>query len=294
MLNLNSMEKESSLEKIELTKKQRKRNYDLNAIHDMNVRADKFFLQWLQGHIHTKNKNFLIVECRTGYLNAELATTAAHAHGFDDNKKVINFAKNEYANIPNVSFERIKDATKFRSDTQYDIAIAPFCINNWENRNKTLRNINKSLKIDGEFFAALSTTDNAPLYTYTAGIEFINKYITHNFIDVEKLTDYSLLSNEELTNLLKENGFEIITIKEEREKEIITRDQLHKDSKCNAEHTPLAKLIPDKKFESLLQKYIDLCIAKASSINKDTDEYTIDVFLTVVHARKTKEIDHKK
>src|SRR5260221_14547629 len=126
--SLNCME-QSSPEKIEITKKIRKSHCNIAASDKANIVADNFFLQCLQDcKIDTKNKTILDVSSRTGNIDAELAGTAVHVRGFNDNKDKIKFAQNKHGNIENISFEyfKIKETKIFKSNKKYELALDHF------------------------------------------------------------------------------------------------------------------------------------------------------------------------
>jgi 2-polyprenyl-3-methyl-5-hydroxy-6-metoxy-1,4-benzoquinol methylase len=288
---LHSMEHSS--EKIEITKRVRKSDYNAEIGDKANIIAENSFLECLQDcNIDTKNKIILDMSCRTGNIGAKLANTATQVHGLNDNKNKINFAQNKHRDIKNLSFEHIrtKETKNFKSTKQYDIAIAPFCINHWRKHTKEiLCTINKNLKMNGDFFATLSTTDNPKVFTYVAGEKLIQNHISHNF-SLEKLTNFSFLSYEELIKLLRKTGFKLIALKEHSYRESIDKDTLAKEAKCIAEGTPLANYIPDSSIKKYLDEYVNLLIEQASSIDKSKNEYTFDVFFTMLHAHKIKDL----
>jgi hypothetical protein len=74
----------------------------------------------------------------------------------------------------------------------------------------------------------------------------------------------------------------------------MNKEDIRESAKYVGRSTPLTKYIPDKKLESGLNKYADLCIEELSPVDDNKNSYTFEVLLTVVHARKIKEIDHKK
>ncbi len=294
------MEKESSLKKTEISKKISKRkDYDAYAYDNikMNIEVENTVLQWFQDcNIDTTEKTILNMDCNTGNINARLAETAKYVHGISESKNFINFVLNKHTNAiqdGKLSFEYVKTKNFESNPQQYDIAIT-CSMNNWKTHSENiLRKVNKGLKPNGDFFAVLLTSDNPEIYSYVAAQKFIKKHIS-SYLNLAKLTGWSPLSKEALISLFTTTGFEIITLENQSCKRTMTKDDIRESAKYVGKSTPLAKYIPDKKLESGLNKYADLCIEELQCVDKDKDEYTFEVLLTVVHARKTQEIDNKK
>ncbi len=294
------MEKESSLEKIEVTKKlDMRKDYDAYAYDKikMNIEVENSILQWFQDrNIDTTEKTILNMDCNTGNINATLAEIAKYVHGISESKNFINFALNKHTNAiqdGKLSFEYIKTKAFESEPQQYDIVMT-CSMNNWRtNSEKILSKINRSLKPNGDFFAVLLTSDNPEVYSYVAAQKFIKKHVC-SYLNLAKLTGWSLLSHENLRTLLEKTGFEIIILGEQSWKKTMNKEDIRESAKYVGRSTPLAKYIPNKHLESGLNKYADLCIEELQCIDKDKDEYALEVLLTVVHARKIKEIDDKK
>jgi 2-polyprenyl-3-methyl-5-hydroxy-6-metoxy-1,4-benzoquinol methylase len=297
--HINSMEPQPS-EKTEITKKLHKRkDYDAYAYDNikMNIEVENDLLQWFQDRkIDIKGKTILNMDCCTGNINAAFADTAQHVHGISESKNFINLAQSKYENAiksGKLSFECMKAKKIELTPNMYDIVMT-HSMNNWStDSKKILHNINKSLKPNGDFFAILSTRNNPEMYSYLAAQKFIKKHVC-SYLDLEKLIAYSRLSQEELIDLFTITGFTIITLKEQSLQKPMSKDDIRESAKYVGRSTPLAKYIPDKKLESGLNKYADLCVEELPCIDKDKNEYMFTAFLTVVHARKIKEINHNK
>jgi 2-polyprenyl-3-methyl-5-hydroxy-6-metoxy-1,4-benzoquinol methylase len=294
------MEKEPSLEKTKINKKINKRkDYDAYAYDSikMNIEVENTVLQWFQDrNIDTTEKTILDMDCNTGNIDARLAETAKYVHGISKSKNFINFALNKHNSAiqdGKLSFEYVK-TKNFESDSQkYDIAIT-CSMNTWKtNTEHILHTINKGLKPNGDFFAVLLTSDNPEIYSYVAAQKFIKKYVC-SYLNLAKLTGWSPLSKEALITLFTTTGFEIVTLEDQSCKRTMTKEDIRESAKYVGRNTPLTKYIPDKKLESGLNKYADLCIEELQCVDKDKDEYTFEALLTVVHARKIKETDNKK
>ncbi len=89
----------------------------------------------------------LDIGCGTGKTTADCAKKlkSGSVHGFDISQDMINFAKKEYKEIPNLSFEQ-RDVVAWRTKKKYDFAYSILCLHWVPDQPKALRKIAKSLK----------------------------------------------------------------------------------------------------------------------------------------------------
>ncbi|HLW72597.1 MAG TPA: class I SAM-dependent methyltransferase [Candidatus Babeliales bacterium] len=266
------------------------REWPAQAYDEGNRRQTSAFLHFLEtNNIKVDGLDILDVGCGTGTLSAIYASTAQHVHGFDASKNMIDFAQNKYGHIKNLSFEHCF-AEDFKSEKLHQLALASFCIHWFEDKKQAFQRINESLQPNSEFFAAVSTNDIPKPLTLAVCLEMVEAIDwLRNIVSEKNLTDLtgaSYPSQEELSTMIKDAGFNILKCEEQSfSYTIANRDELKKVHWPIISTRPIVKYIPDIRIQPFFENFIDRVIEKLQK-NKDG---SFDGILraTIVHARKT-------
>src|SRR4030095_9617245 len=275
------MEKQIEDIKLEL------REWDAKSYDEGNWLQTNAFLHFLKNNkIITENRTILDAGCGTGKIAARLAKKARSVHGFDASNNMITVARINHKNITNVTFEQCF-AEEFTSQKLYQLGIMSSCFHWFQNKEKALQRIYKSLEIDGEFFADIHTTqDPVPLNLtvfnemkndITAVQEYFNNYPS-------KPCDNSYLSLNELKEMLCNTGFDIIKAEIQSFNCIMTKKEFRKFQLPIAKSRPGIKNIPEATFNKFFAIFIDRCLSKLEKSNNNTYKYPFTT--TIVHARK--------
>jgi len=244
--------------------------------------------------INFTNKTILDVGCGTGNITAMLAQTAYCVHGIDASKNMIEYAQT-HENRDNLTFEHCF-AEDFITDKKYDCALSIFCLHWIKDKQKAFESINKSLKINGEFFGTIFTSsDPTPL-----GIAVFKKLIdtlqpTCSFLQNTTMTPESslnryILSDEENKEIMEKSGLEIITYEKKSPQHIFkNREELAAFQRPVAMTRPIFKQLLEENREWLFNEYIDAFLAKLEKDENDHYVYQGNL-TTVIHARKVAEI----
>src|SRR5579863_4924306 len=160
------------------------------------------------------HKRVLDIGCGTGNISAKIAEKAAWVHGIDASKNMIDYAQKIYGDIPNLSFEYCF-AENFATKEPYDTAVTFFCIHWIKDKNKALKNINQSLKENGDFFGTYqSTLDPEPFHltVFKEMLPTVSTILPYvKGISEKQSVDFFVVSDEEFKKLLENNGFELIS-----------------------------------------------------------------------------------
>jgi trans-aconitate methyltransferase len=266
------------------------REWDAQAYDEGNTIQTEAFLQFLATNkINFTDRTILDVACGTGKIAARLASRAAHIHGFDASKNMIDFAQKQYGTIENLSFEQ-SFAEDFSSQRLYQLAFASCCIHWFYNQKRAFQHIHGSLEHGGDFFATVQTRDNPTPPELIAAQEMIEgmainkayKYFAGK--DLIDLTECTLPSAEELKNMLESVGFTILKSEQQSYFFAMTKDEVKKTERPIVFSRPIMKYIPNILAESLFNDYIDIYLSKLQKVGDD--KYLEQIITTVVHARK--------
>ena len=132
---------------------------DYHTKSDSQYKAGKALIEQL----HLKgNERVLDVGCATGRTTNECAKRlpSGSVLGIDVSKEVISFAQNEYANIPNVSFQCM-DAASTPFDEEFDFIYSFYCLHWVPNQSEAIKKIAQSLKPGGNALLLISSPCNA-------------------------------------------------------------------------------------------------------------------------------------
>jgi trans-aconitate methyltransferase len=278
------------LNAMELSTPQREpREWDAQAYHDGNDFQTTAFLHFIEtNNIKIENRTILSAGCGTGKIESLLAEKTTHIHGFDASKNMIDFAKEKYGHIKNLSFEHCF-AEDFQTQNLKQLALASFCLHWVADKKQAFQRIHDSLEINGEFFANVRTNDNLPIEIIIATemMPFITKVVS--FVTdktVLELSGSSYPSHKEWNDMLQETGFEIIKSEKQFFNHAITADELTALQWPQISSRPIIKYIPDMFIQPLFKNYIDRYLAKLEKTddNKFLDKYSA----VIIHARKIK------
>jgi len=266
------------------------REWDAQAYDEGNKLQTSTFLHFLKTYnIKTEQLTILDVGCGTGKITAQLAEKATHIHGFDASKNMIDFARNKYGHLKNVSFEHAF-AEDFTSPNLKQLALASYCIHWFEDKKQAFQRIHDSLEIGGEFFATIKTSDNPlPMNLIVATemmplVETMVSFATGK--SLLELIGSSYPSHEEFNAMLCETGFEIIKSEEQSFDCIMDEDELRKLQWPIVSSRPIVKYIPDIFVQSLFENFMNRYIEKLPKTNNG--KFLEKIFTTIIHARKIK------
>jgi SAM-dependent methyltransferase len=274
------------------------REWDAKAYDETSIIKKPSFLDFLKNNnIEIKNCTILSAGCGTGRIEAKLAKKASHVHGFDASQHMIEYAQKTYGHNKNLSFE-LCCAENFTSQELYNLTIASSSIHWFGDKKKALQHISDSLQVNGVFFALVPTTDNPKpisLIVATEVIAYLQNIITsHPEKDLPSLTGQddqsivgcSYISHNDLNNILKETGFEIIKSEEQSFDCIMSEDDIKRTHWSIFSSRPFIKLLPDDLVQDLFKKFI---VSYTSKLSKTGDEKFLDkIYTTLIHARKIK------
>ena len=165
-------------------------------------------LKEVQEFLKDKKGNILDLGCGTGRNFVKINGTI---YGVDFSEQMLKYAKN-YAEKNNIKIKLIKDNItnlQFKNDF-FDSAIfiaVMQCIETSENREKSLRELLRVLKPDGE--ALISVWDYDQKRFKNSEKE---SFISWNYNEKEYLRYYYLYEKKEFLNLLGKVGFKIVKI----------------------------------------------------------------------------------
>lgn len=144
-------------------------NYELEALADLTIRneAERWVPKFMYPSIETEHlsrykfalnyvsgKNVLDIACGSGYGSYLLAKegNASHVTACDINESALRYGNHRYAHANVVrSYE---DATKYRKDSHFDVAVSFETIEHLKEYDKFLDNIYHSLKPQGAFLVS--------------------------------------------------------------------------------------------------------------------------------------------
>jgi len=269
--------------------KREPREWNAEAYDEGNRLQTTTFLYFLEkNNIEITNKTILDIGCRTGTISAQLAEKATCIHGIDTNKNMIDFARNKYQHIKNLTFEHFSPEY-FTSQKQYDLALASFSIPWIEDKKQALQNIHDSLEVNGELFGIFKTTDNPQPIHFALIHEMmplIKEYLPSNAQEISNPLGSSYLSQQEYTNMLQETGFEIILNEEQSFELIMSEDELRKFQWSLFLRRPIIQELSSKDQELLFEEFMKRYLEKLPHINNE--QFLNKVIINIVHARKIK------
>src|SRR5579871_5743990 len=159
------------------------------------------------------NKTILDIGCGTGNITAMLAQTAHCVHGIDASQNMIEYAQ-AHENRDNLTFEHCF-AEDFITNKKYDCALSIFCLHWIKDKQKAFESINKSLKINGEFFGTIFTSSDpipfgiAVFKELLATLEPNCPFLQNTTASESGLNRY-VISDDESKAIIEKAGFEII------------------------------------------------------------------------------------
>ena len=145
--------------------------------------------------------------CGVGLISNEIAKMVKEVHGIDISSKMIEFAKNNAAElkIKNVNFSKATIFDNEYKNETFDVITAYSVLHLLEDPNPDVRKINKLLKPGGLFIS------ETPCLGQKKG--FVSSFLT--FLSKIKLVPkIKPLKFSDIENLLEENNFQIIEKKE--------------------------------------------------------------------------------
>jgi ubiquinone/menaquinone biosynthesis C-methylase UbiE len=282
MNNINGMEEQQII-------KREPREWNAQEYDNGNELQTTTFLNFIkENNINIKKNRILSAGCGTFKAESILAEQAEHIHGFDASKNMIDYAQNKYEHKKNISLEHCF-AEDFQSQKLYDLALASFSIHWFDNKKQALQRINNSLKLHGELFGTITTSDNPKPVNLVVFLEMLSsldwlcKFFTGKTL--ENLTGVTLISHQELETMLQETDFEIIKCKEQTsEYTFANMDALKKLYWPLVSSRPGMQFVPNVLIESLFNNFITR-IAEKLKKNED-GSFTETLYTTIIHARK--------
>lgn len=276
---------------IEQVSKPKRKPHEWNAQayadgNKMQQAANKHFIA-ING-INTKNLKIFEIGCGTGEQAEMLSHEAQHVHAIDASKNMINFAQNKYGHLKKVSFEQCF-AEDFESDELFQLALASCSFHWFQDRKQALKQINKSLEVNGEFFANIQTANHPEPFTLVVFREMLAEIplLGTWLAGCANPTGQSPLpTNEELDIMLKETGFEIIKHESQNFSWTDTKPELKKWIYPIIMSRPAVKYIPEGMREWAFDNFFERCLTKL--INNNDETYTFIHITEIVHARKVK------
>jgi ubiquinone/menaquinone biosynthesis C-methylase UbiE len=270
------------------------REWDAHAYAQGNILQETAALEFLkESTINLKNKTVLDVGCGTGNITAKIASVAQHVHGIDASKNMIEYAQKQNQNSHNLSFEHCF-AEDFTTIAPYDAALAFFSLHWVENKEDAIEKINHALKINGDFFGAITTQYESEPLDITVGLEMVpGLQSVYSFLkgkDLIKEVSVPYLTKEQFKAMLIQKGFNVISYEY---KDVVTilknKEELANFKRPLLFSRPFVQSMPSLVSEYIFNKFIDLYLTKLST-NED-GHYILPAFSsTVFHAQKTSSI----
>ena len=165
-------------------------------------------LKEVQEFLKDKKGNILDLGCGTGRNFVKINGTI---YGVDFSEQMLKYAKN-YAEKNNIKIKLIKaNITNLRfKNNFFDSAVfiaVLHCIETSENREKSLKELLRVLKLDGEAMISVWDYDQERFENSEK-----ESFISWNYNEKEYLRYYYLYEKKEFLNLLKKVGFKIVKI----------------------------------------------------------------------------------
>lgn len=279
--------------------KREAREWDAQGYDEADLQQNPSFLDFLkQNTTITKNSIILSIGCGPGKLENTLAQKAFHVDGIDASKNMINYAQKKYQRT-NLSFEHCF-AEDFIPRKAYTLAIAAFSIHWIEDKKETFKRINNSLKMNGEFFALLPTTDNPQPVSLTVAMEMLSilhnssAHVNKNLTDLTDKTAQNVIlgcsypSCEKLNNILKKTGFEIIKNEEQSFTCTMSEEDIKKTHWATFSSRPFIKQLSADRTQQLFLEFINRYKEKLTKTNDG--KFLDKTYTTLIYARKIKNL----
>lgn len=244
------------------------------------------FLQ--QNNINITNKQILDCGCGTGDTSATLAQYAAHVHGFDASKNMIDYAFTQYNNIPNLTFEH-NSAEKFTSEKLYDLAIGFFCFHWFSDKQQALKQISQSLKENGELFFTVQIKGDPRGRRFDIRTEMVAELYPHLSSSecMQEKLGRSEPTLEEIKIMLNNAGFKIISCDLQTSYVILPDRQAIEDyQRPVIMSRPFIQEMSLEKREEFFSQFIDRIMPTFEKT--DNNQFIADVTIRIIHVRKTK------
>ncbi len=265
----------SLLNGMEQQPKREAREWNAQDYANGNSFQEKMALEFLeQSNIDLFDKDVVDAGCGTGNISEIMAQKAKRVHGFDASLNMINYAREKYDNIPNLTFEHCF-AEDFNSSIKHDLVTAFFCLHWFEDREAAFQRFYENLKPGGELLGTIHTTSNKKpiaLDVFDDMFPNLKSIVTWlKSINVIQATGSSYPTDEELTTMLKEAGFKEISIEKKPLNLVFkNRDELITVERPIIMSRPLTQHIPEILLDYLFNSFIDKYIEKLEKLMKDT------------------------
>lgn len=153
-------------------------------------------------------QRILDVGCGDGKITAFIAQEFPYAQiiGIDNSGEMISFARKNFGNVPNLTFEQIS-ADQLSYDQQFDVIVSFFCLHWVNNQDKALRAIVQSASVGADILLLFSIDPDQPVLQalrYANIIEPFYDYFKNYEIPVHPL-DLQLVCS-----MLKTEGCNVI------------------------------------------------------------------------------------
>lgn len=151
-----------------------------------------------------KGEHILDVGCGTGDLAHDISNSGAHVTGIDASKSMIKVATEKY---PDIHFS-MQDGEHFSFDPQFHAVFSNAAIHWMKNQQKVVQNCYDALLPNGRFVAELGGAHN--IQSIVDAIREASERLSIPYDST--LFPWVFPTKEEMSALLKDVGFNIITI----------------------------------------------------------------------------------
>lgn len=239
-----------------------------------------------QNHINIHNRYILDVGCGTGNITAFFALHAAHVHGIDASKDMINYAQSIYGVMyQNLSFQQsfIED---FKAYNTYDLVTSFFAFQWFEDQHQALINISGCLKKGGELIATISTQEDPTPHRATIGLKLIEEF----FPESQQQSTSEKLGRKrpkrsKVKAMLEKAGFEIITCDVQSTRvTFASRTEIEDFNRPVIMSRPFIQNASDELREAFFNSYIDEILPGYE--RTESGEFIENVTITIIHTRK--------
>lgn len=257
--------------------------------HKYDTLLAPVFVQFLEkNNINMQGLVVLNILSSTGALAAKLAEKSARVRACDTDTTMVNFARNTYSHLNNLSFKNHYPTRRLSHvaviDTQIDYV---------QNKEEIFQYINDCLPTDnGELFITISTKENKDHPKITTAKKMIPYIATvMPYLTLEEITDNILPkypSTQKLHSILESSGFDIIKSEIQSNYLPITKQQIRDLYIPVITSIPIFEYIPNENKEEFIQEYIKLYIPKLQKTHDN--KFLEPIITTVIHACKVKNI----
>lgn len=251
--------------------------------------ASKYVLEKLG--IIFSGKKVLDMGCGTGRFVVEvLKSNACFVMGVDPSESMLKIAGQKLSESPLLDQYMLTqfDAENFninRSEYNFDITMAWFCMHLVRDKRKAFKNMFYSLKPGGELACNISTTEDGDPLGVKVLEQFQAELPKSSEGNANKAAGRLTITQQELVEMLEQIGFVDIQTWHEPDLEqffiLKDRDQTKRFMLPLVMATPAYNQLPENIRDAFFEKYID---ALEKELDKTGRVYTLKT--TLVHARR--------